>query len=100
MFPIVGGMAETKERTPEAVRRGATIKALREAYGLSAAKLVEPLDITRRYLSYIEAGDKLAPVALCRQIADRLRIPLAAIMVDGVAEDYIAEAEAAKGSAA
>ena len=85
-------MADTKTRDPEAVRRGATIKALREAYGLSAAKLVEPMDISRRYLSYIEAGDKLAPVALCRQIADRMRIPLAAIMVDGLAADYIADA--------
>jgi len=93
-------MAETKERDLEAIRRGATIKALREAYGISAAKLVEPMGITRRYLSYIEAGDKLAPVALCRQIADRLHIPLAAIMVDGFAEDYIAEANEANGSAA
>lgn len=65
----------------EAVRRGAVIKALREAYGLKAAELAATAGVTRRYLSYIEAGTKLAPVVLCRKIADALGVPLAAITV-------------------
>ena len=75
-------MSETRKSPDlEAVRRGAVIKALREAYGLSAAELGPAVGITRRYLSYIEAGSKLAPVVLCRKIADHLGVPLAAITV-------------------
>ena len=67
----------------ETVRRGAVIKALREAYGIKADELATLVDVTRRYLSYIEAGDKRAPVVLCRKIADVLGVPLAAITVEG-----------------
>lgn len=89
MFPIVGGMAETKTRDLEAIRRGAAINELRQAYGVSTAKLAASLDpkITRRYLSYIEAGEKLAPVVLCRKIADYLGVSLAAITVEGYVPD-------------
>lgn len=71
-----------KQPNPEAVRRGAVIHALREAYGISAIQLAEKVGISRRYLSYIEAGEKLAPVSTCRQIADILGVPLAAITVE------------------
>lgn len=84
MFPIVGGMADTA-RELEAIRRGAAIKGFREAYGVSASTLATAVGITRRYLSYIEAGEKLAPVVLCRKIADYLGISLAAITI----ADYV-----------
>jgi transcriptional regulator with XRE-family HTH domain len=71
---------------PEDARRGATIRALREAYGMPAEKLAEAVGINRRYLEYIEAGHRRANVVLCRKIADVLGVPLAAITVEGCEE--------------
>lgn len=71
----------TDARDPEAVRLGATIKALREAYGLKREELARLTEVTRRYLQYIEDGEKRAPLPLCRKVADILSVPLAAITV-------------------
>jgi|HubBroStandDraft_4_1064222.scaffolds.fasta_scaffold194483_1 transcriptional regulator with XRE-family HTH domain len=85
-------------RDPEDIRVGATIKALRDAHGLKLGELAVALDKSHAYLSNIEAGRKAAPMPLCRQIADLLRIPLAAITVADYAEIREA-AEKAKAAA-
>jgi transcriptional regulator with XRE-family HTH domain len=69
---------------PEDIRRGATIKALRQAYGLSVAEMAVAVGVGARYLNYIEAGSRSAPLELCAKIARRLDVALAAITV----EDY------------
>lgn len=75
------------ELDPEAVRVGATIKVIREAYGLKVGQLARAIGISHSYLSNVEAGRKHAPRALCAQIARVLDIPLAAI-VSATYESY------------
>ncbi len=82
-------MADT--RNPENVRVGATIKALRKAHELKLIEMAVALGISHAYLSNIEAGRKAAPMALCRQAAKILRVPLAAITIADYAE--ISEAD-------
>ena len=82
-------MADTRD--PENIRVGATIRALRKAHGLKLIEMAVALDISHAYLSNIEAGRKAAPIALCKQAAKILRIPLAAITI----ADYAAISEAA-----
>ncbi len=90
-------MADT--RNPENVRVGATIKALRKAHELKLIEMAVALGISHAYLSNIEAGRKAAPMALCRQAAKILRVPLAAITIADYAE--ISEAaEKVKAAAA
>ncbi len=90
-------MADT--RNPEHVRVGATIKALRKAHELKLIEMAVALGISHAYLSNIEAGRKAAPMALCRQAAKILRVPLAAITIADYAE--ISEAaEKVKAAAA
>jgi len=72
-------MADTRE--PENVRVGATIRALRKAHELKLIELAAALGISHAYLSNIENGRKAAPMALCRQAAKILRVPLAAITI-------------------
>lgn len=72
-------MADTRD--PENVRVGATIRALRKAHELKLIELAVALDISHAYLSNIEAGRKPASMALCRQAAKILRVPIAAITV-------------------
>lgn len=76
---------------PEAVRLGATIRALREAHGLKITELASAIGVSRPYLTNIEHGRKKATRGVCRKTADTLGIPLAAITI----EDY----EAIKASA-
>jgi transcriptional regulator with XRE-family HTH domain len=85
------------DRELEAKRLGATIRALRAAHGLKVGELAVALGKSQAYVSNIEAGRKYAHVELCRQIADLLRIPLAAITIEGY--DEIREA-AEKAAAA
>lgn len=65
--------------TAERVRVGATVKALREAYGLRLGKFATALEISHSYLANIEAGRRPLPVDLARRMADLLGVPLAAI---------------------
>lgn len=69
------------ELDPEAVRLGATIRALRRAHGLTITQLASATGHSRPYLSNVEAGRKKAPPRLCRSIADTFGVPLAAITV-------------------
>jgi DNA-binding transcriptional regulator YiaG len=84
-FRKVPSVTETTNLDPEAVRLGATIKALREAYGLRTAELAEGVGISDRYLRYLEDGTKKAP----------LNIPLAAIAVPTYGDVTKTPAEAA-----
>lgn len=69
-----------EELDPEAVRIGATIRSLRDAYGMSLVELGRRVDRTHGYLSKVERGIKKAPIALCRAIAEALGVPLHAIV--------------------
>ena len=89
-------MADTRD--PENVRVGATIRALRKAHELKLIELAVALGISHAYLSNIEAGRKAAPIALCRQAAKILRVPLAAITVADY-EEIREAAEKAKAAA-
>lgn len=73
----------TASLNPEAIRLGATIRALREAHGLNITELATAIGKSRAYLSNIEAGRKEASPVVCRSIADFLAIPLAAITARG-----------------
>jgi transcriptional regulator with XRE-family HTH domain len=77
-------MPDTDTRQPEDVRRGATIRALREANGLTAVELGRLIGVSEPLITAIERGDRRATMANCRAIAERLNVPLAAITI----EDY------------
>jgi transcriptional regulator with XRE-family HTH domain len=76
-------MSNWNSADAEAVRRGATIRALREAYGVPGQKLAAEAGISYRYLTYIEGGKRGASLKVCRRIADYLKVPLAAITIEG-----------------
>lgn len=79
-------MTPTTDLDPEAVRIGATIKSLREAYGWKVGELAVAIDRSSSFLSNIEAGRKHAPRPLCRKIADAIGVPLAAIISPAYAD--------------
>lgn len=72
---------------PELVRVGATIKALREAYGWQVGKFAIAVGMTHGHLSNIEAGRKRATPEKLRKIADVLGVPLAALTTAFDVED-------------
>lgn len=74
---------DTDTRDPEDIRVGATIRALREAYGLTAAGLGRLIGKSEALVTAVERGERSATPEVCRTIADKLRIPLAAITVEG-----------------
>lgn len=76
-----------KANTPEAVRTGATIKALREAYGWQCGKFAVAIGLTHGHLSNIESGRKAATHEKLRLIADTLKVPLAALTTEFAVED-------------
>jgi transcriptional regulator with XRE-family HTH domain len=76
-------MTPTTKLDPEAVRIGATIKTLREAYGVTLGELASAVGRSHSFLSNIEAGRKAAPMPMCVQIARHLGVPLAAIVSPG-----------------
>lgn len=69
------------------IRVGATVKALREAYGWSLSKFAVAVGMTHGHLANIEAGRKRLTPAKARQIADTLGIPLAAITTEYSVEE-------------
>lgn len=82
-------MAEATELAPdldpEAVRIGTTIRTLRTTYGLTLAELGTAVGKSHGYLSKIERGEKLAPRALCMDIARALGVKPAAIVSPAIA---------------
>lgn len=73
-------MSDSTELDPEAVRIGATIRALREALGWKRAEMVGAVGKSYAYLCNIEAGRKRCTPQLARQIADALGVPVGAIV--------------------
>jgi transcriptional regulator with XRE-family HTH domain len=73
--------SDTKALDPEDVRVGATIRALREAYGLERAELATAIGKSEQLVGFIERGERRATPPVCRDIAKTLGIPLAAITV-------------------
>lgn len=72
-------MASEQDRNDDPVRVGATIKALREAYGWQLGKFATAVGTTHPHMSNIEAGRKRCTPAMARKIAQTLGVPLAAI---------------------
>jgi len=66
--------------SPEDERIGATIRALAEAHGWRVGELASALDMSHSYISNVLAGRKRANAKLCREFADLLNVPLAAIV--------------------
>lgn len=81
-----------KANTPEAVRIGATIKALREAYGWQSGKFAVAIGLTHGHLSNMEAGRKPPTRERVRVIADTLGVPLAAITTEFSVDDITTDA--------
>jgi transcriptional regulator with XRE-family HTH domain len=77
---------DTDTRDPEDIRVGATIRALREAYGLTAAGLGRLIGKSEALVTAVERGNRSATPEVCRMIADHLGIPLAAITVKDYAK--------------
>lgn len=75
IVPSVAGM----NQNDDPVRVGATVKALREAYGWKLGKFAVAVGTTHPHLSNIESGRKRCTPDMARRIADTLGIPLAAI---------------------
>jgi len=73
-------MSDSTELDPEAVRIGATIRALREALGWRRGQLVAAVGKSYAYLCNVEAGRKRCTPQLARQIADALGVPVGAIV--------------------
>lgn len=71
-----------RPNTPEAKRIGATIRALREAYGWQLGKFAVAIDMSHGHLANIEAGRKVPTREKVRRIADTLGVPLAALTTE------------------
>ena len=68
---------------PDDVRIGETIRALREAHGLSVTELARGIGVSHTLISLIESGERKATMANCRAVAGLLGVKLAAITVEG-----------------
>jgi transcriptional regulator with XRE-family HTH domain len=88
-------MTAPPDLDPEAVRIGATIRALRDALGWRLGELAKAVGISHAYLSNVEHGRKRAPTPLCRTIAEKLGVPPAAIVSPGYDAAEIIEAKSA-----
>ncbi|KKB98295.1 helix-turn-helix domain-containing protein [Mycolicibacter arupensis] len=75
------------EQNDDPVRVGATVKALREAYGWKLGKFAVAVGTTHPHLSNIEAGRKRCTPGMARKIADTLGVPLAAIVTGRAVEE-------------
>jgi transcriptional regulator with XRE-family HTH domain len=72
-------------KDPEAVRIGATIRALRGTLGWALGELAKAVDISHSYLSNIEHGRKKCPSPLALDIAAAIGVAPAAIVSPGYA---------------
>jgi len=76
-------VSDNSDRPPEDLRVGATIKALREAHGLSTDQLARAIGKSGQLVRAVEVGRRHATPQVCRKIADTFGVPLAAITVEG-----------------
>ncbi|MGW5259610.1 helix-turn-helix domain-containing protein [Microbispora sp. NPDC004025] len=89
-------MTDSTDLDPEAVRIGATIRALRNALGWTITELAAAVGKSHAYICNIEAGRKRCPGKLARQIAEALGVPVGAIVSPGYDTEAItAEAKSA-----
>lgn len=58
---------------------GATVRALREALGISQAHFARDVIVSQGYLCNVEKGRRQPDPAVNRRLADRLGVPLDAI---------------------
>jgi transcriptional regulator with XRE-family HTH domain len=56
------------------------LKQLREARGLTQAKLADQAGITRAYLARLEMGRHDPPLSRVRRLAKELKVPLAELL--------------------
>lgn len=92
--------ATTTAPDPENARRGATIREFRRLHGLTSAELGRLVDRSDRSITSIERGERPADVAICRAIADALKIPVAAIVIENYADIADAPVDRATTAAA
>lgn len=85
---MTGTHRDNPELTPELLRIGATIKALREARGLTQEQLSQHAYLSRAYVANIEAGRKRPSTKAVARIAGALKVPQISIMV--IAEEVAA----------
>lgn len=64
----------------EDVRVGATIKALREARGLTQEQLAQRAQLSRPYLANVEVGRKRLSVRSAARVAAALAVPQIALI--------------------
>lgn len=65
---------------PDSVRVGATIKALREARGLTQEQLARRAQLSRPYLANVEVGRKRLSVRAAARVAAALAVPQIALI--------------------
>lgn len=75
------------EATPDPIRVGATVKALRQAHGWALGKFADKVGLSHSHLANIEAGRKRLTYEKARHIADTLAVPLAAIITAHTVEE-------------
>jgi len=63
------------------LRLGYSIRILREARGLTSARLATEAQISPTYLSLIEAGERVPPPATLEQLAGVLNVDVAVLQV-------------------
>lgn len=85
LFPIVPILSCMDQKERE--RIGATIRALREAYGWRVGKFATAVRLSHSHLSNIESGRKAPTADVLRRIADTLGVPLAAVTTQFDVED-------------
>ena len=74
-------MAQATEFDPEAVRQGATLRALREANGWTQGRFAAALGYQNHsYLASVEAGRKRLTPVLASRVATLLGVPRAALV--------------------
>ena len=74
-------------RMRKRLANGASIRAIREALGVSVSAFAPRCDISQGYLSRVELGDKQPSPTALRAIADALGVPLDAISYVVTLED-------------
>ncbi len=76
---------------PKLPTNGAVIRAVRVAYGLKLAELARDLDISEGYLSRLETGKLDGSPHILRRVAERLNIPLAAVVRCAIPDHLLKE---------
>lgn len=82
-------MGSTSGRNPDDIRIGGTVKAFRDAHGLTRVQLAQSIGKGAKLIAAIEQGNRKATPPVRRLIADRLAFPLDAFTDDELAAQYL-----------